>query len=96
MNDKDRINSLTAATDNYRNTIRWGQNIEKLNKIKVTTYKSIHKELSDDGNEAKQTVEIKYYNIDHMIEKTIIDKQLWKYDPDKKTWRLKSRLPEFK
>ena len=70
--------------------------IERLKKIKVTEYKSIHKDVSKDGTEAKYVIEIKYYNIDYMLEKTLIDKQVWKYDPEKKAWSLQSGLPEFK
>ena len=70
--------------------------LERLKKIKVTAYKSIHQDVSEDGNEAKDVIEIKYYNIDYMVEKTIIDKQLWKYNSDKKTWHLQGGLPEFK
>jgi len=71
-------------------------NLEKLKKIKVTAYKSVHRDVSEDGTEAKDVIEIKYFHIDYMIEKTIIDKQVWKYDSDKKTWHLQGGLPEFK
>ena len=70
--------------------------LERLKKINVTSYKSVHKDMSDDGNEAKQTVEIKYYHTDYMVEKVLIDKQVWKYDSEKKAWHLQSGLPEFK
>lgn len=70
--------------------------IERLKKIKVTAYKSVHQDVSEDGTEAKHIIEIKYYHIDYMVEKTIIDKQLWKYNSDKKTWHLQGGLPEFK
>ena len=71
-------------------------NLERLKKIKVTAYKSVHRDVSENGTVAKHIIEIKYYHIDYMVEKTIIDKQLWKYNSDKKTWHLQSRLPEFK
>lgn len=71
-------------------------NIERLKKIKVTAYKSLYRDVSEDGTEAKDVIEIKYYHTDYMIEKTIIDKQLWKYHSDTKTWHLQGGLPEFK
>ena len=71
-------------------------NIERLKKIKVTAYKSVHRDISEDGTEAEDIIEIKYYNIDYMVEKTIIDKQVWKYDSDKKSWDIQGGLPEFK
>lgn len=70
--------------------------IEDFKKIKVTGYKTIFMKLSDDKKEAKQTVEITFYHMDHMIEKKIIDQQVWKYDTEKKSWYLQTGLPEFK
>ena len=70
--------------------------VERLKKIKVTAYKSVYRDVSKDGTEAKHVIEIKYYHTDYMVEKTIIDKQLWKYNSDTKTWHLQGGLPEFK
>lgn len=70
--------------------------IEEFKKIKVTGYNTLFMKLSDDKKEAKQTVEITYYHTDRMIEKKIIDKQVWKYNTEKKAWYLESGLPEFK
>jgi hypothetical protein len=83
-------NLREAGSNNDRSSL------EKLKKIKVTAYKSVHQDVSENGNEAKNIIEIKYYNVDYMVEKTIIDKQLWKYNSDKKTWHLQGGLPEFK
>ena len=70
--------------------------VERLKKIKVTAYKSVYRDVSEDGNEAKQVIEITYYHTDYMVERTIIDKQLWKYNSDMKNWYLQGGLPEFK
>jgi dsDNA-specific endonuclease/ATPase MutS2 len=83
-------NLREAGSNNDRSSL------ERLKKIKVTAYKSVHQDVSENGNEAKNIIEIKYYNVDYMVEKTIIDKQLWKYNSDKKTWHLQGGLPEFK
>jgi phage major head subunit gpT-like protein len=114
LGNDERMTSLDATTDNYRNAIRWGlydvadklrpaddsgkksPDLERLKKIRVTDYKSVNKDISEDGTEARQTVEIRYYHMDYMIEKVLIDKQLWKYDPKTKMWHLKSGLPDFK
>ena len=72
------------------------ENIKRLKKIKVTGYKSVHKKMSEDGKEAEEMVEIKYYHTDQMVEKTIIDKQVWKYNSEMKAWHLQSGLPKFK
>ena len=71
-------------------------NLKKLEKIKITSYKPMERNTSDDKLQAHQTVEIKYYNTDYLIEKTIVDKQLWEYDEEQKAWYLQSALPDFK
>jgi PBP1b-binding outer membrane lipoprotein LpoB len=90
---------LTEVADNLRETGKSEEQtrkVEKLKKIKVTNYKAVHRDMTDNGNTAKQTVEIKYYHTDQMVERTLIDKQVWKYDTERKVWHLQSGLPEFK
>jgi hypothetical protein len=70
--------------------------LKKLEKIKITSYKPRERNTSEDTLQANQTVEIKYYNTDYLIVKTIIDKQLWEYDEKQKAWYLESALPDFK
>lgn len=67
----------------------------ELKKIRVTSYEILNRTISEDYLKATQYVEIKYYYIDQMIEKTILDKQIWKYDDDRKTWFLHGDLPHF-
>jgi len=83
--------NLTETSDNTEHS-----DLDRLKKIKVTAYKTVKKNISDDGTEARQTIEIKYFHTDYLVEKTIIDKQLWKYDPGQNRWHLQSGLPEFK
>jgi len=71
-------------------------NLKELEKIKITSYKPTGRNTSEDKLQAHQTVEIKYYNTDYLIEKTLIDKQLWEYDTKQKAWYLQSALPDFK
>lgn len=87
----DIADNLTEADGNKDNS-----NLERLKKIKVTDYKTVRQDVSEDGKEAKHIVEIKYYHIDYMIEKTIIDRQVWKYNTEKKTWHLQGGLPDLK
>lgn len=69
--------------------------LERLKKIKVTSYDLRAIKASKDNSLVKQTVEIKYYHIDYLIEKTIIDNQQWKYDTAEKRWYLHGGLPDF-
>ncbi|MBW2174109.1 MAG: hypothetical protein JRF64_05605 [Deltaproteobacteria bacterium] len=71
-------------------------NLKELEMIKITSYKPTEQNTSEDKLQAHQTVEIKYYNTDCLIEKTLIDKQLWEYDAKQKAWYLQSALPDFK
>lgn len=67
----------------------------KLKNIRVTSYEVLNRTIADNYLDATQHVEIKYYYIDQMIEKTIIDIQLWKYDHEEEAWFLHGNLPYF-
>ena len=67
-----------------------------LRNIKVTSYKVINKTESEDHAEVRLTVEIIYYNDRSMKLATIIDNQIWKYDPAIKGWYITTPLPPFK
>lgn len=45
---------------------------------------------------ASQTVEIGYYHQDTQRVKTLLDRQLWKYDKQAGGWRLASEIPQFR
>ncbi len=79
-----------------RGTEQQEPNFKKLKKIQVTSYELLDRDTSEDKLQVQQIVEIKYYNINYLIEKTLIDKQLWEYDATEKTWRLQGCLPNFK
>jgi hypothetical protein len=67
-----------------------------LRNIKVTSYDIINKTVSEDHAEVRLTVEIVYYNDRSMKLATIIDNQVWKYDPAIKGWYITTPLPPFK
>ena len=67
-----------------------------LQNIKVTSYDVINKTVSEDHAEVRLTVEIVYYNDRSMKLATIIDNQVWKYDPAIKGWYITTPLPPFK
>lgn len=68
--------------------------MDRLRMFKVTNYTPRAFAMYDDGFTAIQTVEIKMYNSTQAIERTIIDEQLWRYDPELKHWLLYSGLPD--
>ena len=67
-----------------------------LRNIKVTSYDVINRTVSEDHAEVRLTVEIVYYNGRSMKLATIIDNQVWKYDPAIKSWYITTPLPPFK
>ena len=69
---------------------------DKLQEIKVTSYELLKNRIAENELQAYQTVEIKYYNTNDLIEKTLIDKQFWEFDREHKKWFLKSGFPELK
>ncbi len=71
-------------------------NLKKLEKIKVTSYQVVESNTSEDKLRAHQTVELKYFNTDHLIVKALIYKEVWEYDTEQETWYLQSALPDFK
>jgi len=70
--------------------------LKRFKMIKVTSYELIALKVLEDRNIVTQRVEIRYYFLDSLVEKTIVDNQLWKYYPEEKTWYLESGLPDFK
>ena len=69
---------------------------ETLRHIKVTSYTVTNRTDSEDHAEVRLTVEIVYYNESSMKLATIIDNQIWKYDPEIKGWYITTPLPPFK
>jgi len=70
-------------------------NLDGLDQIKISSYKLLGRNVLGNNEEAEQRVEIKFYNIDNMIEKTIIDNQTWIFDKGLENWFLSSGLPDF-
>lgn len=71
-------------------------NFAQLKTIKVTGYEVQNSQLLKEGNELRQTVEIRYYDTDVGSEHQLIDRQVWSYHPDKEVWLLDSAMPVFK
>jgi hypothetical protein len=103
---KDRLDETLRA---YESAIRWSQfdvagafaggvagaDPEHLQRLKVTSYEVTESTLSDDKEQAQQTVQIRYYDSEDMRERVVVDRQQWRYDGAEKKWLLKSGLPPF-
>lgn len=108
MLSQQKESERTKALWIYQSAIRWSdyetarglQNnplenflYEELSDIKVSSYRAVHQVLSEDGDRFEQTVEIRYYRNPSIVEKTILDKQVWVYGD--RGWVLDGELPPF-
>ncbi len=67
---------------------------ERYKQVKVTGYNE-QPPTPAGPHEVHQTVQISIVNINTQVERTIIDRQLWRYDPEKSHWHLESGLPDI-
>jgi hypothetical protein len=70
-------------------------NLDALKNVKVTEYALKSYDISNDRLEIKQSVEMEYYRLNVYKVRTILDKQIWKYNEEKETWILQTGLPRF-
>lgn len=66
-----------------------------LKDVHVSSYDIIYRKENLGGNIYEMKVQIRYFLESEGVEKSIIDNQVWRYDPDKQKMILLSGLPEF-
>lgn len=64
-------------------------------KIKVTSYRVIQLPAPNPMGLLEQVVAIGYVNNTSQLERTVKDRQLWRYDEETRRWWLVSDLPMF-
>ncbi len=95
----------------YRSAIRWSafeqasafrsdraphrRTSANLKDIHVTGYEILAEREDKTQQTLLQTVAIRYYRTGDLIEKTTMDEQDWRYDPEREKWMLHSALPHF-
>ena len=87
------------AAYNFTKDAQTGSNppdFRKLQLSRVTSYQVRQFTVSEDSSQVRQIVELGYYKANYNVVRTIIDHQLWEYDPENKIWYLQSKLPDFK
>lgn len=87
--------NIAAKFRKVQDSQRLSWDFSEFKKFRVTSYEILNRAVSDNTLQAHQTIEIKYYNIQSMIEKTLVDEQLWEYDEEEKVWYLQGDLPQF-
>ncbi len=68
--------------------------MDRLRLFRVTAYTVRSAIPFDAGMGLSQTVEIRLFNRNRAVERTLIDRQEWRYDPDRERWFLHSGLPD--
>jgi hypothetical protein len=68
--------------------------MDRLRLFRVTTYTIRSTDIFDEGRTVRQVVEIKMFNANQAVERTIIDEQEWRYNEDAERWLLHSGLPD--
>jgi hypothetical protein len=68
--------------------------MERYKQMKVASYNE-QPPVPAGPHEVRQIVEIGVVNINTQVERSIIDKQLWRYEEKKKHWYLVSGLPDL-
>lgn len=67
-----------------------------LKTIRVIAYSPVTRMDNLDNNTILQTVTIGYYDDRTARQREITDRQVWRYDEEKKQWLLDGGLPAFK
>jgi hypothetical protein len=68
--------------------------MDRLRLFRVTSYTLRSAAVFDEGMTVMQTVEIKMFNTQQAVERTILQEQEWRYDEERKRWLLHSGLPD--
>jgi len=68
--------------------------MERYHQVQVTGYLE-QKAMPVGENEVRQLVEIGLVNVNSQAARSIIDRQLWRWDPKIKRWWLVSGLPDI-
>ncbi len=69
---------------------------EHLKGIKITTYDPLGApQTSPDKMRVTQIVEIRYVYISRMVERRMVDRQVWEYAEKDGRWYLRSEFPKF-
>lgn len=69
--------------------------LARYGQVRVTEYDEGPGPMPAGENEVRQLVHINLVNINTQSERTITDRQTWRYDPLKKHWWLTSGLPDI-
>lgn len=68
---------------------------ERFKQVQVNDYDDGNGPVPSGENEVRQTVHIGLTNLHTQAVRTIVDHQVWRYDPDKGKWWLETGIPDL-
>ena len=69
--------------------------LARYGQVRVTGYDEGAGPVPDGENQVRQVVQISLVNVNTQSERTVVDRQSWRYDAQKKRWWLMSGLPDI-
>lgn len=104
---KDRSLTLIDTLRNYERAVRWGNSqtiksyhtqalknpLNQFKNLRVSSYTVQSTKATGDKNKVQQQVEIRYYFLDQLKEKTYIDEQVWEFDNKQRLWLRANDFP---
>lgn len=93
-----RWQNYDAAISLHRNEQEnmTAQRRESLKRIRVTAYNEVYRKLENNGQSAEQMVEIKYYNDEYAVVRSLTLKNQWELDKQSQRWYLTNPFPAFR
>ena len=91
-----RWGSLETAADFQNPAHRTRIDEAWMKNIHVSSYDTIYMKSDSGSNILEQTVKIHYYIEPEGVDKSITDRQVWRYDNDQGKWILDTALPAFR
>jgi hypothetical protein len=67
----------------------------RFKQVQVSDYDDGNGPIPVSANEVRQVVQISLTNIHTQAVRTVVDHQLWRYDPDKNHWWLETGVPDI-
>ena len=111
LDQRSRLEQFEVVTEAYRKAVSWsdferaaeiggvtgvdGKVLDRLRGVKVASYEQKQVELSPDGMQARCNVNIEYTAGSSIRVRSLVDRQVWRFDAAAGRWLLVSGLPDF-
>lgn len=69
--------------------------LARYSQYKVSGYDDTQGPVANGENQVQQLVQVNIVNVNTQAERTVMDRQVWRYDPEKKRWWLTTGLPDI-